>query len=365
MMSDSKSKFTVPASFPANVRTTTENLRVLSAALVGAVFAAEIAREVVDVASQASLDLFSLTADEFNALPHSNVHPDHIVNDALRAQVADDAGWYKRYEDKWQIDRISQKECKLWLLAVLPHDVFNLCVDDAGAEGLEHRPAYTVRQIIPRLLAAIEDQKPAELRGAKAALEKPFNPATETLESWLTGKRRLVSRATAHLDYTFNDMDVLLSVWTGLQPLHLGAVSTFKLDWTTKNRQPAQRTFTRLCTDLLAWERDMADSEQVVFEPTRLSAGFKATAVHPSTETPQYGLGAKSSGREGDLSQFMAQAQALNPDDKVIMQKYMEAALQTVAHKKANPDYVLPPHFCVTHGMCYHESAKCNAKKGK
>ena len=29
----------------------------------------------------------------------------------MHAQVADDAGWYKRYEDKWQSDRTSLKEC--------------------------------------------------------------------------------------------------------------------------------------------------------------------------------------------------------------------------------------------------------------
>ena len=119
-MSDSKSKFTTPASFPTTARVAKEQLRLLSAALVGAVFAAELAREVVDPAEADSMRLFSLTADEFNALPPANVHPDHIVDQALRAQVAADSGWYKRYEDKWQVDRTSQKECKLWLLAVSP-----------------------------------------------------------------------------------------------------------------------------------------------------------------------------------------------------------------------------------------------------
>jgi hypothetical protein len=66
-----------------------------------------------------------------------------------------------------------------------------------------------------------------------------------------------------------------------------------------------------------------------------------------------------------DFSRLIANAQSLVAEDKVVMQKYMEAALQTVAHRKANPEYVLPPHFCTTHGMCYHESAKCNAKKHK
>jgi hypothetical protein len=351
-MSETKSKFKPPPSFPSTVRTTTDQLRMVSSALVGAVFAAEIARDVADVTNESSLTLFSLTAAEFNALPPANVHPDDIVEEALRTQVAADAGWYKRYEDKWQVDRTSLRDCKQWILAVLPPDVLNLCVDDAGGEGLEQRPGYTVRDIIPRLLTAIEEQKPAELKGVKAAIEKPFNPAAETLESWLTTKRRLVTRAATHLAYQFNDMDVLLSVWSGLAPLHLGPISTFKLDWTTKNRLPAQRTFALLCTALLAWERDMADSEQVVFEPTRLSAGFKAF----QTPAPQTG---------STLSKLIESAQSLDADDKVIMQRYMDAALQTVAHKKSDPEFVLPPHFCTTHGMCYHESAKCNAKKSK
>ena len=361
-MSDSKSKFTTPASFPTTARVAKEQLRLLSAALVGAVFAAELAREVVDPAEADSMRLFSLTADEFNALPPANVHPDHIVDQALRAQVAADSGWYKRYEDKWQVDRTSQKECKLWLLAVLPEDVFNLCVDDAGGEGLEQRPGFTVRRILPRLITAIEEQKPAELKAVKADMEKPFNPSTETLESWLTNKRRLTTRAATHLNYTFNDMDVLLSVWTGMAPLHLGAVSTFKLDWTTKNRLPNQRTFALLCTAILAWERDMADSEQTVFEATRLSAGFRATA----TDVPKKDTSSPSASSTGsDLRRLISSAQALPADDQLIMQRYLDAGLQIVAHKKSNQDFVIPPHFCTTHGLCYHESAKCNANKNK
>ena len=268
-MSDSKSKFTTPASFPVTSRVAKEELRQLSTALVGSVFAADLKREIVDPANAEVLALFSLTPAQFNALPPANVHPDQIADEAMRTQVAADAGWYKRYEDKWQLDRNSHKDCKLWLLAVQPDDVFNLCVDDAGGEGLEHRPAFTVGSILPRLITAIEEQKPAELKTVKADMEKPFDPSAETLESWLTNKRRLSARATTHLNYAFNDLDIMQSVWTGLAPLHLGSVSTFKLDWTTKNRLPIQRTFALLCTALLAWERDMADSEQTVFEPTR------------------------------------------------------------------------------------------------
>ena len=106
-MSETKSKFKPPPSFPSTVRTTTDQLRMVSSALVGAVFAAEIARDVADVTNESSLTLFSLTAAEFNALPPANVHPDDIVEEALRTQVAADAGWYKRYEDKWQVDRTS------------------------------------------------------------------------------------------------------------------------------------------------------------------------------------------------------------------------------------------------------------------
>jgi hypothetical protein len=354
-MTDSKSKFTTPAAFPPTARTTPDQLRLVSAALVGAIFAAEVAREVIDLANPDSLLLFQMDLEEFNALPATNVHPDQLADEALLAQVADDAGWYKRYEDKWATDRASLKECKLWLLAILPADVFNLCIDDAGGEGLEHRPAYTVRDIIPRLIAAIEDQKPAELRNVKAAMERPFNPTGETLESWLTQKRRLVTRATTHLAYQFNDMDVVLSVWAGLAPLHLGAITAFKLDWTTRNRSTVQRTFTRLHTDLLAWERDMADSDQAVFEPTRLSAGFKVVA-QPTAPTPA---------TTQDLGHQMAKAKKLSPEDQSVMTQYMDAAFQTLAHRKANPEFKVPPHFCTTHGMCYHTSDTCKSKSSK
>ena len=94
-MSDSKSKFTTPASFPVTSRVAKEELRQLSTALVGSVFAADLKREIVDPANAEVLALFSLTPALFNALPPANVHPD---------QIAADAGWYKRYEDKWQLD---------------------------------------------------------------------------------------------------------------------------------------------------------------------------------------------------------------------------------------------------------------------
>jgi hypothetical protein len=192
------------------------------------------------------------------------VHPDHIVDQALRAQVAADSGWHKRCEDKWQVDRTSQKECKLWLLAVLPEDVFNLCVDDAGGEGLEQRPGFTVRRILlPRLITAIEEQKSAELKAVKADMEKPFNPSAETLESWLTNERRLTTRAATHLNYTFNDMDVLLmsgpgwphctsercrhSSWTGPQRIAFPTSAPLRsyvprfwsgnVTWRTRSRQ--------------------------------------------------------------------------------------------------------------------------------
>jgi hypothetical protein len=94
-MSEPKSKFTIPPSFPTSKRATTEQLRTLSAALVGAVFAAELAREVVDVTNADALSLFSLTDELYAALTAANVHPDSIEGNALRAQVAADAGWYK------------------------------------------------------------------------------------------------------------------------------------------------------------------------------------------------------------------------------------------------------------------------------
>jgi hypothetical protein len=55
------------------------------------------------------------------------------------------------------------KELKSWLLAVLPIDIVNKCITDAGGEGLELRPAYTVRTMIPRIISALEEQKPTEL----------------------------------------------------------------------------------------------------------------------------------------------------------------------------------------------------------
>ena len=194
-------------------------------------------------------------------------------------------------------------------------------------------------------------------------MEKPFDPSAETLESWLTNKRRLSARATTHLNYTFNDLDIMQSVWTGLAPLHLGSVSTFKLDWTTKNRLPIQRTFALLCTALLAWERDMADSEQTVFEPTRLSAGFRVVARDVAQDAPHRALSASSA--TSDIKRLIASAQSLPAEDHRVMQRYMEAGLQVVTHKKTNPDYVVPPHFCANHGMCFHESSKCNANKPK
>ena len=131
-------------------------------------------------------------------------------------------------------------------------------------------------------------------------------------------------------------------------------MSTFKLDWTTKNRLPIQRTFALLCTALLAWERDMADSEQTV---------FRVVARDVAQDAPHRALSASSA--TSDIKRLIASAQSLPAEDQRVMQRYMEAGLQVVAHKKTNPDYVVPPHFCANHGMCFHESSKCNANKPK
>jgi hypothetical protein len=353
-MSESKSKFSVPAKFPASTRVRTSDLRALSTALVGAVFNAEIARLVVDANDPASLSLFRLTLVEFNLLPPANVHPDRIGDATLRAQVLADAGWYRRYEDQYHVDYTSEKEVKTWLLAVLPVDVFNKCVTAAGGEGRELRPAYTVRTMLPLLLSALADQRPTELRAVKAGMEQPFEPHTDTLESWLTAKTRLAALATEHLDYTFNDSDVLLSVWTGLAHLHLATVNTFKQAWTTTNRLPAERTFERLSAAILVWERDMMESEQPVFEPTRLSAGFRATAV-PLVNTTT---------ATADVQALMSSPQitGLTAEDSALLKRFIDAGLATIAHKKANPSFVVPPHACVTHGICYHSAADCKSK---
>jgi len=44
-------------------------------------------------------------------------------------------------------------------------------------------------------------------------MNKFFDPAHESLDSWLTGKTRAVVLASTHLGYKFNDCDMLESVW--------------------------------------------------------------------------------------------------------------------------------------------------------
>ena len=315
-------------------------------------FKAEIARLVVDVANEASLNLFHLTAAEFGQLPPTNVHPDDIVDNNLRAQVLADSGWYRRYEDQHRMDRTSETDLKSWLLAVLPADVYNKCVTDAGGEGLEERPSYSVRSMIPRIIAALEAQKPSELRALKIAMEKPYDPATGTLESWLTAKARLVALNTDQLDYVVNDSDKMLSVWTGLAHLHLASITTFKQAWTTTNRLPAQRTFALLSVAILAWESDMVESEQPVFEATRASAGLSATSVTAPVRSQASLHGIMSSSKVTKLA----------AEDSALLQRFMEAGLATIAHKHANPGFVVPPHACVTHGMCFHTAAECKSK---
>ena len=150
-MSEPKSKFSAPSKFPATSRVRTADLRALSSALVGAVFNAEIVRLVVDATNAAILALFHLTATEWAQLPALNVHPDDIASELLRKSVQEDSGWYRRYEDQHRIDRTSEKDIKAWLLAVLPLDVYNKCVTAAGGEGLELRPSFNVRTILPLL----------------------------------------------------------------------------------------------------------------------------------------------------------------------------------------------------------------------
>jgi hypothetical protein len=346
IMTEPKSKFAVPVQFPATTRVRTADLRSLSFALVGAVFNAEIARLIVDVNNEAILSLFHLTADEWAQLPALNVHPDRIVDDALRQQVQADSGWYRRYEDQYRVDHASEKDLKAWLLAVLPIDVFNKCVTVAGGEGLELRPAFNVPRILPMLLIALEEQKTTELKDVKVGMERPFEPAADTLETWLTTKARLAARATEHLGYTFNDLDVMLSVWTGLAHLHLTTITTFKQAWTTTNRLPAQRTFALLSAAILVWERDMVDSEQPVFEATRASAGFRVTETVPSGTKPD----------------TLSKVHGLKGEDAALMARFVEAGLATIAYKKANPGFTVPPHSCVIHGLCYHSDQECKSK---
>jgi hypothetical protein len=350
-MTEPKFKFSVPVQFPVNKRVRTADLRALSFALVGSVFNAEIARLIVDDNNADILTLFHLTAAEWAQLPALNVHPDRISDNALRQQVQADSGWYRRYEDQYRIDHASEKDIKSWLLAVLPLDVFNKCVTAAGGEGLELRPAFNVRRILPLLLTALDEQKTTELKDVKAGMEKPFEPSTDTLETWLTTKTRLAARATEHLGYTFNDLDVMLSVWNGLAHLHLPAIATFKQAWTTTNRLANQRTFALLSAAILAWERDMVDSEQSVFEPTRTSAGYRATAT-------------THAGAPSALQSLLSSTKIteLAVEDSAVLARYVEAGLATIAHKKANPGFVIPPHACVTHGICYHTASECKSK---
>jgi hypothetical protein len=346
-MSDTKSKFSAPSKYPATARVLKSDLRALSTALVGLAFNAEIARLVVDVTNADALILFRLTAEEFAALPATHVHPDDIVDHELRASVQADSGWFKRYENLHLIDQSSMKELKSWLLAVLPIDIVNKCITDAGGEGLELRPAYTVRTMIPRIISALEEQKPTELRALKAAIEKPYELGMETLESWLTNKQRLAAVATGHLDYTFNDSDLMLGVWSGLAHLHLAPIATFKQAWTTANRLAV------FChSAILLWERDMVESEQPVFEATRASAGFSATRV-PAPAASQSSL-------HGLMSS--AKVTKLAAEDSALLQRFLEAGLATIAHKHANPGFVVPPHACVTHGICFHTATECKSK---
>ena len=106
----------------------------------------------------------------------------------------------------------------------------------------------------------------------------------------------------------------------------------------------------------------MADSEQVIFEATRTSAGYQAREARVREGQPKADS-AKASTDE--FSKLIAKAESLGGDDKAIMQRYMDGALRVVAHKKTNPDFAIPPHFCTNHGLCYHDTAKCNANKGK
>jgi len=101
-----------------------------------------------------------------------------------------------------------------------------------------------------------------------------------------------------------------------------------------------------LSTAILVWERDMVDSEQSVFEPTRASAGFRATESAPPRAKPD--IQSKMTGLKGD--------------DAALMARFVDAGLATIAYKKANPSFVVPPHDCVRHGMCFHTGEQCKTK---
>jgi hypothetical protein len=164
----------------------------------------------VDVTNADALILFRLTAEEFAALPATHVHPDDIVDAELRISIQADSGWFKWYENLHLIDQSSMKELKSWLQAVQPIDIVNKCITDAGGEGLELRPAYTVRTMIPLIISALKSRS----RPSCCALRKLPSRSGMSL-AWRAGLRTsnvLLGILTIH---TFNNSHLMLGVWSG------------------------------------------------------------------------------------------------------------------------------------------------------
>ena len=94
----------------------------------------------------------------------------------------------------------------------------------------------------------------------------------------------------------------------------------------------------------------MVETEQPIFESTRASAGYRASVIAPV-------------GSQNALQSMMSRTSvtSLAADESTLLLRFLEAGLATIAHKKANPGFVVPPHACLTHGMCFHPADKCNS----
>jgi hypothetical protein len=346
-------QFTPSAQFPSDgPRAEKGDLRPLTIAIVAACRKMKCVKAAVDKESEASMEMFQLTATQYDQLP-VNPHPDAIPNEATRKQVHADASWYRLYEQKYNTDIENATAIKEWVLAVVPTDVYNKIIKEAGGAGHESHPEFTLREIIPLILATLSKQSVNELKTIKQAVAKPFNPSKQTLEGWLSDMTLNIDLAK-RLGYTYNKVDIIANIWDGMAHLHSAAVSTFRTTWTTTHLDPTTSTPEALSADIVVWEQTMVDSGQVVFEETRLSAGFKAVSVGSTSSTDDVLNGTLKAAKQAGMS-----------DDSIaILARFVEAGLDTIEYKKSHPDFKIPPKTCVKHGITYHSTEDCGRKQG-
>jgi hypothetical protein len=346
-------RFVPPLQYPSDgPRIKKGGLRPLSVAIVAALRRTRCVKLVVDNENAESMAMFQLAPNQYDKLPH-NPHPDDIVDEPTRKLVFADVNWYVMYEKKHNTDLENVTAIKEWVLAVVPIDLYNKIIKEAGGAGHESHPEFTMRRIIPLILATLSTQGINELKIIKLEVAKPLDPSKQTLEGWLLDMMLNIDLAK-RLGYTYNTVDTIDNIWDGMVHLHSAAVNTFKMTWITTHTDPTTRTPETLSAEIVAWEQTMVDSKQVVFENTRMSAGFKAVSFGSTSSTDAVLNGTMKAAKQAGMS-----------DDSIaILARFVEAGLDTIEYKKSHPDFKLPPKTCVKHGMCYHPTDECGRKQG-